>query len=288
MKLGYIGLGKMGHNMVGRLTEKSHEVLAYDTQSSDLKNVDSIKELCEKLETPKLIWIMVPHEAVDDIISELKKYLKDGDTIIDGGNSPYKESVRRAEDLNSDGIKFLDVGVSGGPSGARDGACLMVGGEQEDFDKLEPLFKDLAAEAAYAYMGKHGAGHFVKMVHNGIEYGMMQSIAEGFDVMKNSKFNLDLEKISDLYNHKSVVESRLVGWLKEGFGEFGQDMNDVSGSVAASGEGLWTVETAKELGVPVPVIEDALKFRSDSQDKPSYAGKLLSAMRNRFGGHSAA
>ena len=152
---------------------------------------------------------------------------------------------------------------------------------------MELLFRDLAAQDAYAYMGHHGAGHFVKMVHNGIEYGMMQAIAEGFEVMHEAEFNLDLKKVSDLYNHRSVVESRLVGWLHGAYEEFGDDMQDVSGSVAVSGEGAWTVETGKELRVPARVIEDALNFRLDSYDSPSYTGKLLSAMRNQFGGHKA-
>jgi len=163
----------------------------------------------------------------------------------------------------------------------------MVGGDKEDFEALEPLFRDLAAPGAYGYMGTHGAGHFVKMVHNGIEYGMMQAIAEGFAMMEKSGFGLDLEKIADLYNHRSVVESRLVEWLKEGFEKFGQEMEGISGGVGASGEGEWTVEAARDLGVPAKVIEDAFAFRVASQDNPSYTGKLLQAMRNRFGGHSA-
>ena len=285
MQLGYIGLGKMGHNMVSRLIEKKHDVFAFDKNDDSFKNTNSLKELCEKLKSPRVIWLMVPYQAVDGVLGELMLHLSRGDTIIDGGNSPYKESMRRAKELSSSGIKFLDIGVSGGPGGALAGACLMIGGELEDFNKLEPLFKDLSADGGYGYMGKHGAGHFVKMVHNGIEYGMMQAIAEGFTVMKNSEFNLNLENIADLYNHRSVIESRLVNWLKEGFNEFGQDMDKVSGSVASSGEGQWTVDAAKELGVPVRVIEDALRFRLDSKNSPSYTGKLLSVMRNRFGGH---
>ena len=295
MKLGYIGLGKMGHNMVERLVEKQHEVFAFDTDKEARKSVEkigaktasSIKELVERLEPPRLIWVMVPHQAVEEVIGQLAMHLSDGDTIVEGGNSPYRESMRRASAFESTGINFVDAGVSGGPKGAREGACIMVGGDKEDFDALEPLLRDLAAPDGYAYMGTHGAGHFVKMVHNGIEYGMMQALAEGFAIMKKTEFNLDLERISDLYNHRSVVESRLVGWLKDGFEKFGQEMEGVSGTVAASGEGEWTVEAAKELGVPVRVIEDALRFRNESEDNPSYTGKLLQAMRNRFGGHSA-
>ena len=295
MKLGYIGLGKMGHNMVERLVKKGHEVFAFDidedarraAEKSGAKIAVTLSELVGKLDTPKNIWIMVPHQTVDDVLSELVPFLVDGDTVIDGGNSPYKESMRRAGGFESTGINFVDVGVSGGPAGAREGACVMVGGDKEDFDALEPLFRDLAAPGAYGYMGTHGAGHFVKMVHNGIEYGMMQAIAEGFAMMEKSGFGLNLEKIAGLYSHRSVVESRLVEWLKEGFEEFGQEMEGISGSVGASGEGEWTVEAARDLGVPAKVIEDAFAFRVASQDNPSYTGKLLQAMRNRFGGHSA-
>ncbi len=295
MKLGYIGLGKMGHNMVERLVKKGHEVFAFDidedarraAEKSGAKIAVTLSELVGKLDTPKNIWIMVPHQTVDDVLSELVPFLVDGDTVIDGGNSPYKESMRRAGGFESTGINFVDVGVSGGPAGAREGACVMVGVDKEDFEALEPLFRDLAAPGAYGYMGTHGAGHFVKMVHNGIEYGMMQAIAEGFAMMEKSGFGLNLEKIAGLYSHRSVVESRLVEWLKEGFEEFGQEMEGISGSVGASGEGEWTVEAARDLGVPAKVIEDAFAFRVASQDNPSYTGKLLQAMRNRFGGHSA-
>lgn len=294
MKLGYIGLGKMGHNMVKRLAEKGHEIFAFDTneaarkaaKGAGTKVADSIGDFFAKLEAPRTIWLMVPHTAVDDVLNELVPHLNDGDTIIDGGNSPYKESIRRAGGFESTGINFMDAGVSGGPRGAREGACIMVGGDKKDFENLEPLFRDLAVPAGYGYMGTHGAGHFVKMIHNGIEYGMMQAIAEGFSVMKKSEFNLDLKKIADLYNHGSVVESRLVNWLGEGFLEFGQDMEEVRGSVEHTGEGRWALESAKDLKVRVPVLKEALQFRVKSKKTPSYTGKLLSAMRNRFGGHS--
>jgi 6-phosphogluconate dehydrogenase len=224
-------------------------------------------------------------KPVDDVIGELIPNLKSGDTIIDGGNSFYKDSVRRAKELETKGIDFLDVGVSGGPAGARNGACIMVGGKREVFEKFENLFKDLATEEGYSYMGSSGAGHFVKMVHNGIEYGMMQSIAEGFTILKNSSFNLDLKKIADLYNHKSVVESRLVGWLEKAFKESGSELEGISGTAKQSGEGLWTAETAKEMNIPAPVIQASVDFRKESESHPSFAGKVLSAMRNQFGGH---
>ena len=252
---------------------------------SGAATVSSLQDLSSALNTPRLIWIMVPHNVVDSVLEELVPFLETGDTVIDGGNSPYKESIKRSVGLAIKGIDFLDVGVSGGPSGARSGACIMIGGKREVFSKHEKLFKDLSVYKGYGYMGESGAGHFVKMVHNGIEYGMMQAIAEGFAVMKKSPFKLDLIKIAEVYNHRSVIESRLVDWLRTAFEQYGENLDDISGSVSQSGEGMWTVEAAKELGIPIPIIEGALHFREESQEMPSYTGQVLSAMRNQFGGH---
>jgi len=293
MKIGYIGLGKMGFNMVERLLEKKHEVLVFDKNEEAVKRisskgampVSSLESLISALTPPRLVWMMVPHEAVDAVLRGFFPSLLKGDTVIDGGNSPYKESMRRFQELNERGINFLDAGISGGPSGARNGACIMVGGKKEIFRKYKNLFYDLACKGGYAYMGNAGSGHFVKMVHNGIEYGMMQALAEGFAVMKASPFDLDLTKIAKLYNHKSVVESRLVGWLQNAFTRHGENLDEISGTVSHSGEGSWTVEAAKELGIPVPVIEGSLNFRIQSQAHPSYTGQILSAVRNQFGGH---
>lgn len=293
MKIGYIGLGKMGFNMVERLLEKKHEVLVFDKNEEAVRTisdkgatpVNSLESLTAALASPRLVWLMVPHQAVDTVLQELIPILQKGDTVIDGGNSPYKESMRRFQQMSERGIHFLDVGVSGGPSGARNGACIMVGGRKEIFRKYKNLFRALACKGGYAYMGGPGSGHFVKMVHNGIEYGMMQAIAEGFAVMKACPFDLDLTQIAELYNHKSVVESRLVGWLHNAFAQHGENLDDISGSVSQSGEGSWTVEAAQELGVPVPVIEGSLNFRIQSQAHPSYTGQILSAVRNQFGGH---
>ncbi|KKU76516.1 MAG: 6-phosphogluconate dehydrogenase, decarboxylating [Parcubacteria group bacterium GW2011_GWA2_47_64] len=293
MNLGYIGLGKMGHGMVLRLLEKKHKVAVFDKNTEAVKKISSegargtvsIAEMVYFLPAPRVVWIMVPHQMVDSVLAELVMLLEAGDVIIEGGNSPYKESMRRAKEIEAKGIGFLDAGISGGPGGARNGACAMVGGRKELFDKHEKLFRDISVENGYGYVGKSGAGHFVKMVHNGIEYGMMQAIAEGFEIMKKSGFALNLTKVTDLYNHGSVVESRLVGWLKAGFEKYGEDLGEISGKVSHSGEGLWTVEAAKEMGIPAPIIEGALKFRIDSQQKPSYSGRVLSAMRNMFGGH---
>jgi 6-phosphogluconate dehydrogenase len=293
-KIGYIGLGKMGFGMVELMLEKGYKVVATNRSSEPIDKIAekgaepvyNYSELLEKLdEGPRVLWLMVPWKAVDDVLSEFVDQLNEGDIVIDGGNSPYTETVRRHEELSEKGIKFMDVGVSGGPSGARNGACMMIGGEEEIFQNLEPLFKDLSVVDGYGHMGKAGAGHFVKMVHNGIEYGMMQAIAEGFEVMKKSEFQINLPEVTKVYNHGSVIESRLVGWLESAYQQYGPDLTDISGEVSHSGEGQWTVEAAQRLGVPVENIKQSLQFRIDSQGNPSYTGKVVSALRNQFGGH---
>jgi len=293
MKLGYIGLGKMGVGMVEQLLEKRYSLVLFDKDQKAAEQemwkgatmAQSLWNVIEMLERPRLIWLMVPHAAVDDVLKDIIPLLHEGDTIIDGGNSFYKDSQRRYKELAERDIHFLDAGVSGGPRGAREGACVMVGGNEEDYKKYEHLFRDIAAERAYAYMGPAGAGHFVKMVHNGIEYGMMQSLAEGFEVLKKAPYSLNLSEIARLYNERSVIESRLVGWLKESYKTYGEDLTEVSGSVGQTGEGMWTVQTAKELSIPVSAIETSLAFRNQSATHPSYTGKVLSALRNTFGGH---
>lgn len=295
LKIGFIGLGKMGFNMVERLLEKGYEVIAHDPNKETMKKIaekgagiaDDYQNLVSKLESPRLVWVMVPYQVVDEVIEKLLPYIKKGDTVIDGGNSPYKESIRRAQKLTEKEVHFLDAGVSGGPGGAREGACIMVGGNIEIFERFEELFKDLAVQDGYGYMGESGTGHLVKMVHNGIEYGIMQAIAEGFTVMKESPFDLDLTKIADVYNHKSVIESRLVGWLKSAYEQYGEDLEEITGTVAHTGEGKWTVEAAGEFKVPVNIIKGAFQFRINSVNNPSYTGKILSALRNQFGHHEA-
>jgi 6-phosphogluconate dehydrogenase len=293
MRLGYIGLGKMGLNMVEHLLEQKHELVVFDEDRKvmqqiawgGVKTATSIWDVVTSLEQPRLIWLMVPHQVVDSVIDDLLPILKEDDVIIDGGNSFYKNSMANAERLEAAGIHFLDVGTSGGPDGARNGACLMIGGKENIFKKFEPLFKDIAAPDAYGYMGPAGAGHFVKMVHNGIEYGMMQAIGEGFEIMKTSPFDLNLSRIADVYNHRSVIESRLTEWLVQAYAKHGAELTDISGSVKQSGEGLWTVNTAKEFGVAASIIEGAVEFRKQSEGNPSYTGKILSALRTTFGGH---
>jgi glucose-6-phosphate 1-dehydrogenase len=291
--IGYVGLGKMGQNMVARLIEHQWNVVATDpirqarakTKAQGAKIVSSASAVIKSLAPPRLIWLMIPHQAVDEVLKEILPLLKEGDTVVDGGNSFYKKSVARAALLAKKKVHFLDVGVSGGPSGARTGACLMVGGERQVYKMHTGLFNDLSAAGGYDYMGEAGAGHFVKMVHNGIEYGMMQAIGEGFAVMRKSGQGLNLERVANLFNHRSVIESRLVGWLKDAYDQYGPELRQVSGTVAHSGEGQWTVEAAKELGVPVPIIEGALQLRMASQKRPSYTGQVLSALRHQFGGH---
>ncbi len=293
--IAYVGLGKMGVNMVERLLDHEWDVTAYDVhegareiaEEKGAKVVKSLSNIFDHVaaDTQRTVWLMVPHLVVDDVLKELMPHLRPGDTVIDGGNSFYKDSIRRGNVLQKQGIEYLDVGVSGGPSGAREGACLMVGGMKDVYKEHMGLFSDLAVAGGYDYMGELGAGHFVKMVHNGIEYGMMQAIAEGFAVMKKWRGELDLERIAHLYNNGSVIESRLIHWLKEAYVKHGTSLDDITGSVAHSGEGMWTVEAAKELGIPVLIIQDALQFRLDSQENPSYTGQILSALRNQFGGH---
>lgn len=297
MHITYIGLGKMGLNMVERMLKHNHTVTAYDpnkdarqqAQESGAHTVDTIEALFQKTESPRTVWIMVPHAVVENVLTEIKPLLQKGDTVIEAGNSPFKDSQRRAKEFEERGIRFLDVGVSGGPGGARNGACIMVGGSHEVYEQYEPLFKDLTVENGYAYVGGHGAGHFVKMVHNGIEYGMMQSIAEGFDIMKHANFGgpLPLTDIAKLYNHGSVIESHLIEWLEEGYETHGEALEGITGSASASGEGKWTVETAEEMNITTPAIKSALQVRDESQKTPSYQGKVISMLRNQFGGHDA-
>ena len=292
-RIGYVGLGKMGFNMVQRLLEKGYGVVAFDVNQKAVADMAglgadparSYEELASLLAAPRLVWLMVPHETVDDVLGGLMSHLQEGDTVIDGGNSFFRDSMRRAADLGRKGVEFLDAGVSGGPGGARAGAAIMVGGNRSAFERHEPLFRDLAVEDGFGYMGSHGAGHFVKMVHNGIEYGMMQALAEGFAVMKASPFGLDLESAAKVFNHGSVITSRLVGWLVDAFREYGVDLAVLSGSVAQSGEGRWTVEAAKDYGIATPVIEGAVNFRTASEEHPSYTGRIVSALRHEFGRH---
>lgn len=293
MQIGFVGLGKMGMGLVRNMLRRGHEVRVWNRSAGPAEAaagdgaiaVPTLEALVSGLVPPRTVWLMVSHAAVEELFSAVLPLLQAGDTIIDDGNSPYLESERRAAVCSGRGVNFIDVGVSGGPGGARNGACLMVGGAREAIVRYEALFAELAVPGGYLHVGTAGAGHFVKMVHNGIEYGMMQAIGEGFEVLRKSKFQLDLHAVADLYNRGSVIESRLVGWLAAAFAEHGTELSAVSGSIAHSGEGQWTVDEAKRLAVPVPIIEGALQFRVDSAEHPSYTGRVVSALRGQFGGH---
>jgi glucose-6-phosphate 1-dehydrogenase len=297
-EIAIVGLGKMGANIARHLHNQGWRVIGFN-RSPDvalsmekegvLEAASSLADAVGRLTGPRLVWLMVPAGLpVEEMLfakQGLAKLLSRNDVVIDGGNSFYKDAAPRAKKLLKHGIKFLDVGTSGGPRGALEGACLMVGGEESVFKRLEPLFSDLSRDGSYAFFPGFGAGHFVKMVHNGIEYGMMQAIAEGFEVLKKSAFKLDLDRVARIYNQGSVIASRLVGWMRSGFKKYGVDLKKVSSTVAHTGEGAWTVDAAKQLGVPVPIIKGSLVFRKQSGKKASYTGKVLSMLRGEFGGH---
>ena len=292
-EIGIIGLGRMGLGIGRRLKKKGWDVYGYDPSEEALRKAedsgidacDDLDFLCGSFSDRKLLWIMVPHNVVDRVIGELKGSLVEGDIVIDGGNSYFKDSVRRFNELSSMGVHFLDVGVSGGVWGEEQGYCLMIGGEKEVFEDIEDLFRDLAYEGdGYGYVGRAGAGHFVKMVHNGIEYGMMQAIAEGFELMKESDYDLDLEEVARIYTRGSVIRSWLMELTHLSFRDFG-DLSDLEAFVQDSGEGRWTVQTAIELGVPVWVIADSLFNRFSSRQSSPFRDRLLSALRYEFGRH---
>lgn len=296
MHIGMVGLGRMGLNMALRLRQGGHTVTGYDrsperakkSEGLGIKGAYALGDLASALPSPKVVWLMVPAgEAVDSTIAALKKSLKAGDIIIDGGNSFYKDSVRRHKELAASGINHVDAGVSGGIWGLTDGYCIMAGGDKAVFDSLGPIFKSLAQEGGYLHCGGPGSGHFVKMVHNGIEYGLMEAYAEGFELMKASTFGgeLDLKAIAGLWMKGSVVRS----WLLELLGTaLSRDpgLEAISGYVEDSGEGRWTVNEAVDLSVSLPVITEALFRRFRSRQDDSFAEKVLAALRKEFGGHS--
>lgn len=287
MKIGFIGLGKMGKGLVLSMREKGIEVFAWNRTPSEVASENSIEEMMAKLESGKrILWLMLPAGLViDEMIARVRPLLSPGDLIIDGGNSNFKDDLRRGGELEKLGIRYMDIGVSGGPKGARKGACLMIGGDKEKFEELMPIWTAVSAPNSFKYFGKTGAGHFAKMVHNGIEYGMMQAIAEGAAVLKKSEFDFDLAEVFDLYNHNSVIQSRLVGWTQEALAE-DPNLDKISSKIDHTGEGEWTVDAAKELRVDVPIIKESLEVRKRSTSKSnSFSDKTVSAMRGRFGGH---
>jgi 6-phosphogluconate dehydrogenase len=294
MRIGFIGLGRMGANMVRRLLRDRHEIVAYNRTAEKTKEIAgegadgaySIAELVGKLEKPRAVWIMVPAgDATEAQIEELLEHLEPGDTIIDGGNTNFHDDQRRHPELKKKGIDYIDAGVSGGIWGLANGFCLMVGGDPEPVKRLEPVFLSLAPKDGYLHVGGPGAGHYVKMVHNGIEYGLMQAYAEGFEIMHASDYRLDLEAISKLWNHGSVVRSWLLELAERAFAG-DQDLKHLKGWVADSGEGRWTVQEAIDKDVPAPVITLSLLTRFRSRQEDSYGAKVLAALRNEFGGHA--
>lgn len=298
-EIAIIGIGKMGSGIAHQLLDKGWQVIAWNKSEKPILNelkargayvTHELRDCIAKLSSPKIVWLMLPAGvAVDDILFKedgLVSLLKQGDSVVDGGNSLYKDTIRRHKLCKEKGIHYIDVGISGGPNGARHGACLMIGGEAEIARIIEPICRDISIFEGYEFFDSPGAGHFVKMVHNGIEYGMMQAIAEGFAVLKQGPYKLNLTSIADLYNRGSVIESRLVGWLAKGFRAYSEELQNISGSVKHTGEGAWTVEVAKEFGIPVKIIEESFKFRIDSEHNPTYIGQILTTLRNQFGGHS--
>jgi 6-phosphogluconate dehydrogenase len=297
MELGMIGLGKMGANMTERLLKSGHHVVVYDRDPHPVKAVsalgampsESMDDLVNKLSAPRAVWIMVPAgDPTESVVNTLADLLTPGDTVIDGGNSNYKDTLRRAVSLRERALHLVDVGTSGGVWGLAEGYSLMVGGEIEVVDGLRPIFETLAPDPdkGWGHVGPTGAGHFVKMVHNGIEYGLMQAYAEGFEILKvKEQFDLDLHQIAQIWRYGSVVRSWLLDLTAAALGE-DQNLEDIKGWVADSGEGRWTVAEAINDDVPAPVITLSLLMRLVSRQESSYAAKLLAAMRNQFGGHA--
>jgi 6-phosphogluconate dehydrogenase len=284
MKLGMVGLGRMGSGMTERLRRDGHEVMTYDPKVES--TADSLAELVRQLDRPRAVWLMVPAgEITGQAVAQLLDLLGRDDVLVDGGNSNFRDSQQRARDAAERGIHFVDVGVSGGIWGLKEGFCLMAGGADDPVKLLEPVFRSLAPEGGYAHVGPSGAGHFVKMVHNGIEYGLMQAYAEGFDILHHSEFDLDLEQISGIWRYGSVVRSWLLELLHDSFERHGRDLADVAGYVEDSGEGRWTVKEAIDTAVPVPVISAALFARFASREDESFAAKIDAALREQFGGH---
>ncbi len=292
MKIGLIGLGKMGLNLGQNLIDNKHKVVAFDVNRSSVEEMkkycaqgtSDVKELVASLEKPRVVWIMVPHAVVDSVIDEMTPLLSVGDIVIEAGNSHYKESIRRYNQLKEVGIHFMDAGTSGGMEGARNGACYMIGGDPEAWSIVEPIFKDTAVENGFIYAGKAGSGHFLKMVHNGIEYGMMAAIGEGFEVLEKSEFDFDYEKVARVWNNGSVIRSWLMELTERAFSKDAK-LDEIKGIMHSSGEGKWTVETALDLQAATPVIAMSLLMRYRSLDNDTFTGKVVAALRNEFGGH---
>jgi 6-phosphogluconate dehydrogenase len=294
MTIGLIGLGKMGFPLAQNMLRNKFTVVAFDIDDANRKRsadlgivtTSSIQAVAMHLPSPRIIWSMVPAgAATQSVLAQLPDLLSPGDIVIDGGNSNYKDTLRHYSMLKEKGIRFLDCGTSGGTSGALNGACTMIGGDRDAYEVCKPLFDAISIKDGSLYVGAAGSGHFTKMVHNGIEYGMMQSIAEGFEVLNKSQFEVDFEAIAKVWNHGSVVRSWLMELTQNAFSK-DPKLSAIKGVMHSSGEGKWTIETALELGVPTPVIALSLMMRFRSQEEDTFAGKVVAALRNEFGGHA--
>jgi 6-phosphogluconate dehydrogenase len=284
VQLGMVGLGRMGSGMTERLERAGHDVKTYDPNVQS--TASSLQELAQQLDPPRHVWLMIPAgEITENALQELLGILEQGDAIIDGGNSNFRDSQRRGAEAAERDLYFVDCGVSGGIWGLREGFALMAGGDAEPVGRLQPIFEALAPEGGYAHVGPSGAGHFVKMIHNGVEYGLMQAYAEGFDLMQASEFDLDLAAIAELWRHGSVVRSWLLDLLARALQE-NPNLEGIKGYVEDSGEGRWTVQQAIDTAVPLYVIVAALFARFDSRRDESFAAKVDAALRNQFGGHA--
>jgi 6-phosphogluconate dehydrogenase len=295
MQIGMIGLGRMGGNMVRRLLDAGHEVVAYDLDAAQVreaaaagaKPAESLDRLVGTLAAPRAVWVMVPHgDPTRRTIDALLPLLEENDILVDGGNSRYLDSIEAGERAAARGVHFLDAGVSGGVWGLAEGYCIMVGGPGPAVDRLSSIWEALAPPDGFAHVGPGGAGHFVKMVHNAIEYGMLEAVGEGFACLQRSDFDLDLTQVADLWQHGSVIRSWLIELLVRAFREEGQGLERIAGYIDDSGTGRWTIEYAVEKGLPLPAITDAVYARFASRAEDPFAARVIAALRNQFGGHA--
>ena len=300
MKLGFIGLGRMGKNMTLRLLQKKHRVVVHNRSPEPIKEVakkgavaaftleEFFSKLADKKDKQKIVWLMLPAgDVTEEHLQKIMPFLQRGDVVVDGGNARYTDSIRRYKMLAAKGVKFLDVGTSGGVVAAKVGYCLMIGGDKEVYQKVEPIFKSLAIEEGYLYCGPAGAGHYVKMVHNAIEYGMMQAMGEGFELLVNSPYSKDmnLKDVSHVWNHGSIIRSFLMECAENAFSKDAR-LDKLADYVEDTGEGRWSIQEALERGIPFSVITQSLYTRYRSRQKESFNGKVLAALRNEFGGHA--
>lgn len=295
MKLGLIGIGKMGYNLALNMLNKGHELVVHDVMVENTKGLDEkgaivatgLDDMVSQLESPRVLYMMVPvGDPVEETIIKLKELLQPGDIIVDGGNSYYADTVRRGKMLQEIGIRYLDCGTSGGREGALEGVCLMIGGDESAYHYCEQLFASISLEDGCLYTGPSGSGHYCKMVHNGIEYGMMQAMAEGFEVLQKSDYEYDMEKVANVWNHGSVIRSWLMELAENAFRQEGNQLEGLKGIMHSTGEGKWTLEEALNKQICTPVIGLSLMMRYRSMEEDTFSGKVVAALRNQFGGHA--